>query len=192
MGLIWGKREAEYFLRRGWTTQITLICLKKSPFWRSGFCEIEHFSRQNALKPLFAAAPIRHQGFQQFVKGVAVMRMNQMDEFSRPVAYALRLDVEDARILLPGDADYQWVPPTIANSVNRIMVPHHGATGSSPPSPSGGGNPVAVVSYGIPNTYRHPSEDQIDAHRCAGWRIRRTAAHGNPTRPRGNRTLYPI
>jgi len=106
--------------------------------------------------------------------------------------YALRLDVEDTRILLPGDADYQWLPPALARSVNRIMVPHHGATGSSPPSPGGGGNPIAVVSYGIPNTYRHPSEDHIDAHRRAGWRIRRTAAHGNPRRPRGNQALYPI
>jgi beta-lactamase superfamily II metal-dependent hydrolase len=106
--------------------------------------------------------------------------------------YALRVNLEGTGILLPGDADYQWVPRTIANSVNRIMVPHHGARGSPPPSPSGGNNPVAIVSYGTPNTYRHPNEDQIDAHRRAGWRIRRTAAHGNPTRPRGNRTLYPI
>ena len=106
--------------------------------------------------------------------------------------YALRVNVKDTGILLPGDADYQWVPPAIANSVNRIMLPHHGATGSPPPSPNGGNNPVAIVSYGIPNTYRHPNEDQIDAHRRAGWRIRRTAAHGNPTRPRGNRILYPI
>jgi hypothetical protein len=106
--------------------------------------------------------------------------------------YALRVNLRGAGILLPGDADYRWVPPAIANSVNRIMVPHHGAAGSPPPSPSGGNNPVAIVSYGIPNTYRHPNEDQIDAHRRAGWRIRRTAAYGNPTRPRGNRTLYPI
>ena len=105
--------------------------------------------------------------------------------------YALRVNLTDAGILLPGDADYQWVSPTIAHSANRVMVPHHGAAGSAPPSPRGN-NPTAVVSYGVPNTYRHPNENQIDAHRRAGWRVRRTAAHGSPTRPRGNRILYPI
>jgi hypothetical protein len=39
---------------------------------------------------------------------------------------------------------------------------------------------AAVVSYGIPNTYRHPNEAQIDAHRSAGWPLRRTATHGSP------------
>jgi beta-lactamase superfamily II metal-dependent hydrolase len=104
--------------------------------------------------------------------------------------YALRIDLDDAGILLPGDADYRWIQPAIANDVNRIMIPHHGGTGSPPPSPGAGENPTAVVSYGIPNTYRHPNEDQIEAHRRAGWRIRRTAAHVG--RPRGNQTLYPI
>jgi hypothetical protein len=106
--------------------------------------------------------------------------------------YAFRIDLEDAGILLPGDADYQWFPPVIACSTNRIMLPHHGAAGSPPPSPDGRANPVAVVSYGVPNTYRHPNQGQIDAHRRAGWRIRRTAAHGARARPRGNRGLYPI
>jgi len=34
INLIWGKREAEYFLRRDWTTQITLIRLRKLDFTR--------------------------------------------------------------------------------------------------------------------------------------------------------------
>lgn len=106
--------------------------------------------------------------------------------------YALRIERKDAGILLPGDADYQWIPPVIARGTNRIMVPHHGAAGSPPLSPDGRPFPVAVVSYGVPNTYRHPNEDQIYAHRRAGWRIRRTAAHGKPARPRGNQTIYPL
>jgi hypothetical protein len=37
--LICVKREAKYFCKWDWTTQITLICLKKSLSTRSGFCE---------------------------------------------------------------------------------------------------------------------------------------------------------
>jgi hypothetical protein len=37
MELIWGKREAVYFCRAIWTTQITLNRLMKFVFWRSGF-----------------------------------------------------------------------------------------------------------------------------------------------------------
>lgn len=106
--------------------------------------------------------------------------------------YAFRIERKDAGILLPGDADYQWLPPVIARGINRIMLPHHGAAGSPPPYPDGRPNPIAVVSYGVPNTYRHPNEGQIDAHRRAGWPIRRTAAHGTPARPRGNRIIYPL
>lgn len=106
--------------------------------------------------------------------------------------YALGIKLDGAGILLPGDADYQWIPPGMANNLNRIVMPHHGAAGSAPPAPSGGPNAVAVVSYGVPNTYRHPNEAQIEAHRRSGWRIRRTAPHGTPTRPRGNQTLYPV
>ncbi|MGY4408545.1 beta-lactamase superfamily II metal-dependent hydrolase [Bradyrhizobium sp. LB7.1] len=107
--------------------------------------------------------------------------------------YALGVKLDGAGILLPGDADYQWIPPMMADKLNRIMMPHHGAAGSPPPSPEGGADgAIAVVSYGVPNTYRHPNEQQIQAHRLAGWRIRRTAAHGSPARPRGSQLLYPI
>src|SRR5260370_13962333 len=33
--VIWVKREAEYFCKQDWTTQITLILFKKSRFWRT-------------------------------------------------------------------------------------------------------------------------------------------------------------
>ena len=104
--------------------------------------------------------------------------------------YALRINRQDAAIMLPGDADYRWIPQVITQKADRIMISHHGAAGSAPPPPNGGGSPVAIASYGIPNSYRHPNESQIAAHRRAGWRVRRTATYGN-TRPRGNRRLYP-
>jgi beta-lactamase superfamily II metal-dependent hydrolase len=105
--------------------------------------------------------------------------------------YAARIELDDAGILLPGDADYQSIPSTIKIGANRLMMPHHGGTGTAPPAPGGSAKAIAVASYGLPNTYHHPDENQVDAHRRAGWRIRRTAAHGNPARPRGDRVLYP-
>jgi hypothetical protein len=35
MPLIWGRREAEYFFKQGWTTQISLILLDKLVFPRN-------------------------------------------------------------------------------------------------------------------------------------------------------------
>jgi len=37
VGVIWGKREADYFCRHGWTAQIALIGLTKSAFSRNAF-----------------------------------------------------------------------------------------------------------------------------------------------------------
>jgi hypothetical protein len=36
MGVIWGKREGEYFWGRGWTGEIRLIGFRKLVFWRNG------------------------------------------------------------------------------------------------------------------------------------------------------------
>jgi hypothetical protein len=40
MRVICPTTEAEYFCAKGWLTQISLIGLKKSAFWRSGSWEI--------------------------------------------------------------------------------------------------------------------------------------------------------
>lgn len=105
--------------------------------------------------------------------------------------YAMRIRLGNTKVLLTGDADYQWIPSNISSGANRLAIPHHGGAGSAPPPPRRGDHAIAVASYGKPNTYRHPDESQIQAHRDAGWRIRRTAAHGLPVLPRGNRVLYP-
>lgn len=36
MGVIWGKREGEYFWGEGWTGKIGLIWFRKLVFWRNG------------------------------------------------------------------------------------------------------------------------------------------------------------
>jgi hypothetical protein len=40
MGVIWGKREGEYFWGEDWTGEIRLIQLRKLVFWRNG-CVVE-------------------------------------------------------------------------------------------------------------------------------------------------------
>jgi len=45
MGVIWGRRKAEYFSRQDWTTQIRLNCLNKSLFARSDFSGVGVRSR---------------------------------------------------------------------------------------------------------------------------------------------------
>src|SRR5260370_37710631 len=61
--VIWGKREANYFCKRGWTTQITLIRLNKLAFSRtapgygygSNRPRCRTISRGAVLSPLRAA-----------------------------------------------------------------------------------------------------------------------------------------
>jgi len=105
--------------------------------------------------------------------------------------YVMHINLKDAGILLPGDADYQWIPLNVKSRTNRLLLPHHGASGSLPPSPDARPKPLAVISYGHPNIYRHPNEPQIRAHRIAGWKnIQRTARFAWVHR--GNRNLYPL
>lgn len=144
-----------------------------------------HFQKSLGARLKFISADVQTRGF-------ALVRCTGTSTTDRnSTGYVLRVDRTGVGIVLPGDADYQWIPVRIARGADRIMMPHHGAAGTSPPSPNGGNNPLAVASYGIPNSYHHPNEAQIAAHQRAGWRVRRTAAHGSPPRPRGNRTLFP-
>ena len=56
------------------------------------------------------------------------------------------------------------------------------------PSP-GNTTSIAVASYVVPNSHKHPDQSQILAHQKSGWQVRRTAAHGKF--PRSDRVLYP-
>ena len=49
VGVIWGKREADYFCRHGWTAQIALIGLTKSAFSRNAFWRDLRGLRQGRL-----------------------------------------------------------------------------------------------------------------------------------------------
>lgn len=102
--------------------------------------------------------------------------------------YSLRIDLDDAALLLTGDADYSMIPPAMCSGLSAMTVPHHGGLCSSPPNPSGVRG-RAVLSYGRPNCYRHPVPATIAALQPS-WDIHYTASHpGCPTR--GDRRLYP-
>lgn len=102
--------------------------------------------------------------------------------------YSLRINLHNAALLLTGDADYSMIPPTMCNGLTAMTVPHHGGTCSPPPSPNGTRG-RAVMSYGLPNCYRHPVPATITALQPS-WDIHYTASHpGSPAR--GDRHLYP-
>ncbi|NYF33817.1 hypothetical protein [Sphingopyxis sp. JAI108] len=100
--------------------------------------------------------------------------------------YQLRYDHQGDAVLLTGDADYDFIDPAMLAGTTHLLLPHHGGKGSAPPQAAGARH--AVVSYGLPNHYRHPNMAQMTAHRAARWRVLPTApCHID----RGNRMLYP-
>ena len=100
--------------------------------------------------------------------------------------YQLRYEAGMDAVLLTGDADYGSIEPAMLAGVTHLLLPHHGGKGSAPPKATGERH--AVVSYGLPNSYRHPHATQMAAHRAARWRVLPTAqCHID----RGNRLLYP-
>jgi hypothetical protein len=101
--------------------------------------------------------------------------------------YLLCFDEDGERVLLTGDANYTAIPGALLQGVTALSVPHHG--GAAAPPPGARGLARAVVSYGQPNSYRHPHAAHIDALEAANWTVKRTAQHG--FWPRGNRQLYP-
>jgi hypothetical protein len=98
--------------------------------------------------------------------------------------YVMRLKQKDENVLLTADVDYAHIRMALKNGLTGLSVPHHGGNGSANP-PTGKG--IAAVSYGLPNRYRHPIENNLLAHANAGWNIKRTAAHGHM--PRNDRWI---
>lgn len=121
------------------------------------------------------------------IGGFTLRRGTATDPLDRNnTGYQLRYDRDGDAVLLTGDADYASIDPTMLSGITHLLLPHHGGKGSAPPQASGARH--AVVSYGLPNSYRHPHTGQMDAHRRALWRVLPTAQSHIP---RGHRLLYP-
>lgn len=102
--------------------------------------------------------------------------------------YSMRIEIDGDAILLTGDSDYGHMPSKMWSSLSAMTVPHHGGMCSSPPRPKRSRG-RAVVSYGLPNCYRHPAPSTISAL-TSDWDVLYTANHpGEPAR--GDRRLYP-
>ncbi|VVT10208.1 Metal-dependent hydrolase, beta-lactamase superfamily II [Sphingomonas sp. EC-HK361] len=102
--------------------------------------------------------------------------------------YQLRYEKDGRAVLLTGDTSYDLIQAHMLAGVGGLTIPHHGGR-SDAATPLAIDQKRAIASYGDRNSYRHPHAQTIADHDGQGWQIQRTAT--TPTRPRGNRRLYP-
>jgi competence protein ComEC len=106
------------------------------------------------------------------------------DRNNRGIVGLMRVD--GRRVLLTGDASYQFISKSWKANVTGVQVPHHGSAHSAAPVPKPNSPAVAVICTGIPNRYRHPSSRIIAAH--SQWRV--SATGRTPTLgTRGNKSF---
>lgn len=74
-------------------------------------------------------------------------------------------------VLLPGDAQYSKIPDSGSGKLSGLVITHHGGKlrDLRIPKPDGRQRPKLVCSNGEPNSYKHPYDATLDAHRNAGW-----------------------
>ncbi|MBU7440927.1 hypothetical protein [Paraburkholderia fungorum] len=102
--------------------------------------------------------------------------------------YVLRVERPEGGALITGDVRYDHINTAAKQDLIALGVTHHGGLGcANPPPPKSHGR--AVVSYGLPNRYGHPSEPQLAEHVLAGWTLIRTAGE-MPSYPRADVWLY--
>lgn len=102
--------------------------------------------------------------------------------------YQLRYEQDGRAVLLTGDAGYDHIRAHMLAGLESLTVPHHGGrSDASPPSPNSHGR--AIVSYGLPNSYRHPHLQTVSNHEKLGWQVSTTAT--TPNQARGHRLLFP-
>ena len=81
-------------------------------------------------------------------------------------------DGRGEKILMPGDADYKYISSFKGSSQYlSIVVPHHGGVLKSKTLPTCPGRSASrlVYSYGKGNSYEHPRDETVQAHKESGW-----------------------
>lgn len=72
--------------------------------------------------------------------------------------------------LLPGDADYAYIPSvTAGESFSVLCMTHHGGRLHSATYPRAKRGAISVLSAGPRNSYRHPLFDTVATHLEHGW-----------------------
>lgn len=71
--------------------------------------------------------------------------------------------VQECNILIPGDQEYDYIEPSQLADLDILVACHHGGRFSwskkdTPPLARGGNEATVIYSYGIGNTYHHPTE----------------------------------
>lgn len=138
------------------------------------------FQRLLGARLTFVDGPLVVGGF-RFERGTCLDHLDRNN-----TGYQMRYERDGAVVLLTGDTDYAHIAPHMKSGLTHLCIPHHGGRGTTPPSPVGNAG-RAVVSYGLPNGYRHPFAPQVRAHRALGWSVTPTA---NCRVPRGDRILF--
>lgn len=83
------------------------------------------------------------------------------------------------KILLTGDASYEFIKSAHRTGLTGVVIPHHASDRSHSPAhtPTPVTPALAVVSAGHPNTYDHPGRATQVAHKTNGWNVRGTGAY---------------
>lgn len=103
--------------------------------------------------------------------------------------YQLRYEENGKAVILTGDTAYDLIQPSMISGVGAVTVPHHGGR-SSATAPHGATAPArAILSYGDPNSYRHPHPQTLTDHQRQGWKLTSTAR--TTRHKRGDRVLFP-
>lgn len=86
------------------------------------------------------------------------------------------------RFLLTGDAPASETMADVGHHVDVLKVSHHGSTTGTTLALARQVTPsVAVISYGIGNSYGHPRQEVLDALSAVGTSIYGTGANGDVT-----------
>lgn len=80
----------------------------------------------------------------------------------------IRNQRRNINVLLPGDAAFRYIPNKLTN-IDGLVAPHHGGYFNNSRYPMAGQNKTMVFSFGLPNSYGHPSQISIIRYLLNGW-----------------------
>ncbi|MEX3969705.1 hypothetical protein [Paraburkholderia caribensis] len=196
------------FNRRTYPAALKQFCFSRSPVIVLSHWDWDHWSSAyrdiTALSALWLAPPVKEMPIQQaFAADLYTRNRLRIWHGPQPVetgsvtlerctgstsndsGIAVTFKRRTRNFLLPGDADYQYIPSVRQDvSFSGLCLTHHGGVLHSDIYPTPKRGHVSVVSSGPRNTYRHPIFATLAAHRKGGW------AFPTPTAMSGQRPCH--